>query len=182
MIGTSVCETIRSIWIVGMPFAGKTTLAHLLIARLRAEGQQCVCLDGDDVRDVFDRRLGFDPKSRRKQTARMLRLTKLMVHNKTLPVTAMIHPFNDDRKMCRDAIPGSIMIVLECDFKELMRRDSKKLYIPALRGDRKHVVGVDIPFDAPDGVDLVIDTGVLDPEQMLDAAWQFIVPRLLPQS
>ena len=173
---------IRAIWVAGMPLTGKTTLSGLLVKKIRAEGRQCIRLDGDEVRDVFDQRLGYDPKSRRRQTARMLQITTLMARNKVLPVTAIIHPFADDREMCCGAIPGTFMIVLECDFKKLLRRDTKKLFLPAIRGERKHVVGVDIPFDAPDGADLVLNTGDLDPEQTLEAAWQAVAPRLFGYS
>jgi len=178
MKNTAPPVPISSIWIVGMPFSGKTTLSGMLVEKLRSEGRQSLLLDGDQVRDVFDQRLGYDANSRRKQTARMMRITKLIANGGTLPVTAMIHPFADDRQMCRDAIPGSFMIVLQCDFKELLRRDTKKLYLPALRGERKHVVGVDIPFDPPDDGDLVIDSGELSPQTALERIWATVQPCL----
>jgi adenylylsulfate kinase-like enzyme len=39
----------------------------------------------------------------------------------------------------------------------LVERDIKNLYAPALRGEIKDVVGVDIPFPDPPHADLIID-------------------------
>jgi cytidine diphosphoramidate kinase len=39
----------------------------------------------------------------------------------------------------------------------LIDRDQKNLYKPALRGETKNVVGVDIPFAPPESPDMIID-------------------------
>lgn len=158
----------RSIWIIGKPCAGKTTLAKLLCERLRNDGQPCILLDGDEVRDVFENKLGFDPASRRKQTGRIRKLVNLIGGGGVLPVVAIIHPFEDDRAQCRRDFSGYFEVALTCDMKELIRRDSKKLYLPALQGKKRHVVGVDIPFDDPDTADLIIESDRFSPEEMLE--------------
>ena len=47
-----------------------------------------------------------------------------------------------------------------------MSRDKKKLYVPALNGEKKNVVDVDIPFENPVKADLVIDTESATPEEI----------------
>ena len=162
----------RSIWIIGQPSVGKTTLARLLVKRLRDDGQACILLDGDDIRDVFENKLGFDPASRRKQTGRIKKLVKLIGGGGVLPVVAIIHPFEDDRAACRKEFPGYFEIALKCDMKELIRRDTKKLYLPAMQGRKRHVVGVDIPFDEPVNANFVVESDQLSPDEMLDATWK----------
>ena len=46
----------------------------------------------------------------------------------------------------------------------MVRRDKKKLYEPALRGEKKNVVGVDIPFEDLGNNDFTVDTEKTDPD------------------
>ena len=40
-------------WITGLSGAGKSTLMKEVAARLRAQGENVLMLDGDELRDVF---------------------------------------------------------------------------------------------------------------------------------
>jgi adenylylsulfate kinase-like enzyme len=164
-------SSIRTVWIIGPPCAGKTTLARLLVARLRENGRAAMLLDGDEIRAVFENQLGFDPASRRKQTARVLRLARWVIRQDIIPVVAIIHPFADDRAMCRDSVPGYFEVYLKCDMKERIRRDTKKLYLPAIAGEKRHVVGVDIPYEEPPTTDLILESDRGTPDQLLDVLW-----------
>jgi adenylylsulfate kinase-like enzyme len=157
-----------TIWIIGPPCAGKTTVARLLVARLRERGRPAMLLDGDEIRAVFENQLGYDAASRRKQTARVMRLARWVLRQDIIPVVAIIHPFADDRALCRTSLPGYFEVYLKCDIKERIRRDTKKLYLPALAGEKRHVVGVDIPFDEPEHADLVLESDRFAPEQLLE--------------
>jgi adenylylsulfate kinase-like enzyme len=171
-------EPIRTIWIIGPPCVGKTTLAQLLTNRLRASLRPAMLLDGDEIRGLFDHQLGYDPASRRKQTARIERLARWVVRQDIIAVAAIIHPVEDDRLRVRAELPGYFEVHLDCDMKERIRRDTKKLYLPALRGERQYVVGVDIPFEPPGRSDLTIDTEQAMPEQALERVWQAVAPRI----
>lgn len=161
-----------SIWIIGPASAGKTTLARLFVQKLNDEGRPCILIDSPEVRELFDSQLGYDPASRRKQTARMKRLAKLISTQNVLTVIALIHPFEDDRADCRKDVPGYFEVFLKCDMKTLIERDTKKLYLPAINGKKSNVVGVDIPFDDPKSSELVIESDRLTPEEMLDVLWR----------
>jgi len=41
--------------------------------------------------------------------------------------------------------------------EKIYKRDQKNLYAPALRGEKKNVIGVDLPFTVPAHFDLKID-------------------------
>ena len=47
---------------------------------------------------------------------------------------------------------------------EVIKRDKKKLYLPAIKGEKKNVVDVDIPFEHPENCDLEVDTENKNPE------------------
>ena len=171
----------QSIWIIGPECAGKTTLGRLLVGRLRARGWQALLLDGEEVRALCDRKMGYNAASRRKQTARVVRMVRWAVRQQVLPVVIIIHPFEDDRTGCRRELPGYFETHLACAIDERIARDRKDLYRPALRGEKVNVVDVDIPFDPPCNPDLVIDTGHASPREALAILWGRIAPRLKPQ-
>ncbi|WP_149038549.1 adenylyl-sulfate kinase, partial [Kitasatospora sp. MBT63] len=47
------CERGATVWLTGLPSAGKTTLAFALAERLRAEGHKVEVLDGDEIREFL---------------------------------------------------------------------------------------------------------------------------------
>jgi len=168
-----------SIWIMGLSSSGKSTLAELLVARLRSEGYPCLLLDGDQIRTVFEERLGYDPESRRKQTARVLRLARLIAKQGILPVVAIIHSVEADREMCRNAMPGYFEVWLKCALDVCVGRDTKNVYRPALDGKAANVVGLDIPYEEPRHADIVLDSGTTTPGMMLERLWGAIETPLL---
>lgn len=125
-------------------------------------------LDCDEVRSVFETTLGYDPAPRRKQTARVMQLNKWVGRQGILPVVAIIHPFEDDRKACRTEIGGYFEVYLRCALPERIKRDRKNLYLPALASGKRHVVSVDIPVEAPEHPDLAIDTDRTTPDAVLE--------------
>lgn len=163
---------------MGPSQSGKTTLARLILDRLRQHGLQSMHLDGDEIRALREAKLGFDIASRRKQTSHVMRLAQWVIRQDALPVVAIIHPFEDDRARCRRELPGYFEVYLKCDMQELVRRDTKKLYLPAMKGEKKHVVGVDIAFDAPQNPDLTLESDHLSADQLADALWAAIADKL----
>jgi nitroreductase len=69
----------------------------------------------------------------------------------------------------RENIPGYREIYLRVPIDELRRRDSKGIYAGAQRGDARNVVGLDVPAEAPEAPDLVLDNyGALDVATAVD--------------
>ena len=170
--------SISSIWIIGLSSAGKSTIAKRLADRLQTIGRASVIVDGTEIRDLFDKKLGYDPQSRRKQTDRIKKLASWISGNGVLPIVAIIHPFEDDREVCRREMPGYFEIFLDCDIKTLTARDNKNLYMPAVKGEKKHVVGIDIPYEQPKNADLVIDSANSDADEILELIWTKVLPHL----
>jgi adenylyl-sulfate kinase len=173
-------ENPGSIWIMGLSAAGKSTLAGLLSERLRQEGYPCMLLDGEEVRRIFDEKLGYDEASRRKQTQRIVRLTRWISDQGILPVVAIIHPFEDDRADCRATLDGYFEVYLKCPLEACVLRDAKNVYQPAIDGTAKDVVGIDIPYDPPTQSDLVLESDKLSPGELLDILWEWVKTELLP--
>jgi adenylylsulfate kinase-like enzyme len=169
---------IKSIWFTGLSAAGKTTLAYLLVDRLRQHEYPVISIDGNEIRDLFENRLGFDPESRRKQTVRVKKLAAWISKNDVLPVISIIHPFEDGRIECRNELKGYYEVYLNCSIKECIRRDNKSLYEPAIKGKKRNVIGIDISYEEPQQSDLTLISDGKTPEELLDELWNIILPRL----
>lgn len=177
---SNTVENPGSIWIIGLSSAGKSTLAKLLVDKLRDNDYPCMLVDGDEVRAIFEERLGYDPESRRKQTRRILALTRWVSGHGILPIVAIIHPFEDDRQHCRATLQKYFEVYLHCELAECIHRDTKGVYKPVNDGKAQNVVGLDIPYDPPGTPDLILDSTELSPEEMLDNLWDFIGQKVLP--
>ena len=59
--------TGATVWLTGLPSAGKTTIAHELAGRLREEGHRVEVLDGDEIREFISAGLGFSREAVRKR-------------------------------------------------------------------------------------------------------------------
>ena len=147
----------RVFWITGLSGAGKTTVGRELSSRLRAAGHPVVFLDGDALRAVIAEDLGHSAGHRRRSAMRNARLCRLLSAQGADVVCATISLFHEVQHWNRENIPGYREIYLRVPIDELRRRDSKGIYAGAERGDARDVVGLDVPAEAPESPDLVLD-------------------------
>ena len=148
------------IWIIGMSGSGKTTVSNLLYERLKPRLPNLVRLDGDVIRDVFSNDVDYTIEGRQKNAGRLSHLTSMLASQEIHVIAAVLSIFPDWQRWNRTHIEGYNEIYLKASLPTLLRRDKKNLYAPAIRGDIKNVVGVDIPFPWPDSADLVLDNNL----------------------
>lgn len=151
-----------SIWLIGPSAAGKTTISKLLYKNIKKQNN-LVLIDGDQVRQLYENNLGYDAISRSKNTQRYINLVKWLVDFDISSIVAVISPFQKDRVDCRKKIKNYYEIYLKSSRDERVKRDKKNLYLPALKGEKKNVVDVDIPFEETSTCDLVINTENKEP-------------------
>lgn len=159
----------RVFWITGLSGTGKTTLGRELCSRLRASGRPVTFLDGDVLRAVIAEDLGHSISNRRKSAMRNARLCRMLAQQGADVVCATISLFHNVQRWNRANIPGYREIYLQVPMEELRRRDTKGIYARAERGDLSDVVGLDVPIEAPEAPDLVLDNyGQLDVAAAVD--------------
>ena len=159
----------RVFWITGLSGAGKTTLGRELWARLRAAGRPATLLDGDALRTVIAEDLDHSAGDRRRSAMRNARLCRLLAEQGADVVCATISLFHEVQRWNRENVPGYREIYLRVPIDELRRRDSKGIYAGAQRGEMRNIVGVDVPAEAPEAPDLVLDNyGALDVATAVD--------------
>ena len=64
----------HSIWIIGPSAVGKTTVSKIFYNKLKTTNDKLVLIDGDQVRNLYENNLGYDPISRSKNTYRYINL------------------------------------------------------------------------------------------------------------
>ena len=159
----------RVFWITGLSGSGKTTVGRELWSRLRAAGHPVIFLDGDALRAVIAEDLGHSADNRRQSAMRNARLCRLLAEQGADVVCATISLFHEVQRWNRENIPGYREIYLRVPIDELRRRDSKGIYAGAQRGETRNVVGLDVPAEAPEAPDLVLDNyGALDVATAVD--------------
>ena len=55
-----------SIWLIGPTASGKSTVAKIIYNKIKNNYPNLVILDGDELRDLYDNKLGYDLDSRKK--------------------------------------------------------------------------------------------------------------------
>lgn len=147
------------IWLTGLSGAGKTTIAEALARLLKPRLPELVLIDGDMIRDLFGAGLGFDEAARREQIGRLQRLSGLLARQGQVVVVAALYAHPDLLDWNRTHLPGYFEVYVNAPLALVQQRDVKGLYAKAKAGTMPNVVGMDIPWHAPERPDLVIDSG-----------------------
>jgi glutamine kinase len=159
----------RVFWITGLSGTGKTTVGRELSSRLRAAGRPVTFLDGDALRAAIAEDLDHSAGHRRRSAMRNARLCRLLARQGADVVCATISLFHEVQRWNRENIPGYREIYLRVPIDVLCRRDSKGIYTGAQRGNARDIVGLDVPAEAPEAPDLVLDNyGTLDVATAVD--------------
>ncbi|MFZ5445381.1 MAG: adenylyl-sulfate kinase [Myxococcota bacterium] len=158
-----------TLWLTGLPCAGKTTLARALEQALRARGETVVVLDGDEVRQTLSADLGFDEASRRENVRRCAAVAQLVTAAGAWTIVALVSPQRDARDEARRLHERSglrfVEVHLAAPLALCEARDSKGLYARGRAGQAKDVTGLDAPYEAPLSPEVR-----LAPELTVDAA------------
>ncbi|AWW36994.1 MULTISPECIES: adenylyl-sulfate kinase [Streptomyces] len=151
-----------TVWLTGLPSAGKTTIAYELAGRLRDEGHRVEVLDGDEIREFISAGLGFSRADRHTNVQRVGFLAELLARNGVKALVPVIAPYADSREAVRGRHRKSGAPYLEVHVATPVDvcsvRDVKGLYAKQAAGELKGLTGVDDPYEAPESPDLRIES------------------------
>ena len=151
------------IWLTGLSGAGKTTIAEAMVGMLKPHIPQLVLVDGDVIRELFGASLGYEEPARQEQIGRIQRLAGWLARQGQTVVVAALYAHPDLLAWNRDNLPGYFEVYVNAPMALLRERDSKGLYAGADSGQTPNVVGIDIPWHAPQQPDMLIDASHVEP-------------------
>ncbi|SEN41939.1 adenylylsulfate kinase [Lihuaxuella thermophila] len=164
-----------TLWFTGLSGAGKTTVARLVEERLNREHRLRVqLLDGDVLREVMNRDLGFSKEDRFMHIQRAAFIAKLLTDHGVIVLASFITPYQEMRDYCRRQIENYAEIYVKCPLNVCMERDVKGLYKKALAGKIDHFTGISDPYEEPVNPDLVIETLAETPEESAERVIQYL--------
>lgn len=156
------CERGATVWLTGLPSAGKTTLAFALAERLRAEGHRVEVLDGDEIREFLSKGLGFSREDRHTNVTRIGFVADRLASHGVKVIAPVIAPYADSRAAVRAQHGKSgtefLEIHVATPVEVCSERDVKGLYAKQAAGEIAHLTGVDDPYEAPVAPELRIET------------------------
>ncbi|MQY16797.1 putative adenylyl-sulfate kinase [Streptomyces sp. RB5] len=154
-------ETGATVWLTGLPSAGKTTIALALAERLRGEGHRVEVLDGDEIREFLSAGLGFTREDRHTNVQRIGFVAELLASNGVKALVPVIAPYGDSREAVRKRHQSAGTAYLEVHVATPVEvcsvRDVKGLYAKQAAGEISGLTGVDDPYELPENPDLRIE-------------------------
>src|SRR3954447_15130703 len=155
-----------TVWITGLPAAGKTTLARTLERRLLEQGRPAKVLDGNEVREGLTAGLAFSRADRDENVRRTAEAALLLADAGVIAVVALVSPYAQARRAARARHEAAevpfVEVWIDTPLAECERRDPDHLYDRARRGEIRNMTGVDDPYEAPDAPELRIEPGNVD--------------------
>lgn len=163
------------IWLIGISGAGKTTIGRKLETHFNEIGKKCYLLDGDEVRDLFDRDLGYSDADREANIKRIILGAYLLDQNDIIGIICNIGPLEHLRQHARKKISGYNEIYLKKDLRISMKNDVKGVYADNM--GKTQIVGIDATFDEPHNSDLVLEVDKMSEEETYNAVLNYIVDK-----
>jgi adenylyl-sulfate kinase len=170
-----------TVWLTGLPGAGKSTIAAAAEAELLAQGRAAYRLDGDNLRHGLCGDLGFSQSDREKNIWRVGQVARMFADAGTIALVAVISPYAACRAQVRELHLRDGLEFLEVFVDtppgECARRDPKGLYARARAGKLANLTGVDDLYEPPVRPDLVL-TPALSVKQAATAVLDLLAARL----
>ncbi|MER7487028.1 adenylyl-sulfate kinase [Streptomyces sp. NPDC126497] len=163
------CWPGGTVWLTGLPSAGKSTIAGELARRLTPQGRRVEVLDGDENRALLTADLGFSREDRFANVQRVGLIAEILARNGILALVPVIAPYADAREAVRKRHEQSgtpyLEIHVATPVQVCAERDVKGLYARRAAGDLVGLTGVDDPYEAPRSPDLAVPAHRQRPEE-----------------
>ncbi|HVQ92104.1 MAG TPA: adenylyl-sulfate kinase [Mycobacteriales bacterium] len=156
-----------TVWLTGLPSAGKTTVARAVAAELTRRGRRVEVLDGDVVRESLCADLGFSRADRDTNVTRIGFVAALLAKHGVIALAPVISPYAAARDAVRARHAAAGVAFLEVHVatpvRECAARDVKGLYARQRAGELTGLTGVDDPYEPPAAPELRVETaGTVD--------------------
>lgn len=146
-------RTGATIWLTGLPAAGKSPLAEAVETTLLQAGRAAYRLDGTTMRQGVCSDLGYTGEDRRENNRRLAELARLFADAGTVAIVAAVSPFAEVRRAARevherDGIPF-VEVFVNTPLAVCVERDPNGTYRRALDRRLSDVPGIDHIYEPP---------------------------------
>ncbi len=162
-----------TVWLTGLPSAGKTTLARALEKRLLDGGRRVEVLDGDQVRAHLTAGLGFSREDRDENVRRIGFVAHLLSRNGVIVLCSVISPYRAARDWVRELHAGRFVeVYVSAPVDVCAERDVKGLYARHRAGEITSLTGMDDPYEPPLFPEVEVPTHVQSIDSSVDTIWR----------
>lgn len=138
-----------TIWLTGLPSAGKTTLGRRVAQQMRDDGDAVELLDGDLIRSQIGRNLGFSRQDREENLRRIAFVADLLARNGIHVVIAAISPYRTLRAEFRTQLRPLLEVYVNAPVAVCEKRDVKGLYGRFRKKEIQGLTGMDDIYEPP---------------------------------
>ena len=142
-----------TVWLTGLPSAGKSTTAFSLEKELFKRGYLAYVLDSDNIRHGINSDLGFSQYDRAENIRRVGQIAKLCADAGIVTIASFISPFRKDRGLARELHErsglGFVEVFVDTPLNICEQRDPRELYKLARDGEIPGFTGVDSDYEKP---------------------------------
>jgi adenylylsulfate kinase len=149
-----------TIWLTGLPSAGKSTLGRNVVKRLLDDGEAVELLDGDLIRAKIGKNLGFSREDREDNLRRISFVADLLSRNGITVVVAAISPYRDLRREFRDQLDPFLEVFVNAPLAVCEQRDVKGLYRRCRNHEITGMTGIDDIYEPPPSPEVECRTDV----------------------
>ncbi|MFE0375119.1 adenylyl-sulfate kinase [Streptomyces inhibens] len=175
------CRPGATIWLTGLPSAGKSTIARAVAELLRARDRRVEVLDGDELRMTLSPELGFSPEDRRRNVQRIGLVAEVLARNGVTVLVPVIAPYADVREAVRTRHEKSgtafVEVHVATPVEVCSARDVKGLYAKQATGQISGLTGVDAPYEVPEAPDLRIESHLQTVDESAAAVQKLLIEK-----
>jgi adenylylsulfate kinase len=161
-----------TVWLTGLPSAGKTTIADALAQRLRAQDRAVEILDGDVVRTVLSTELGYSRADRDANVNRIGWVATTLARHGVLVIASVVSPYAGARDGVRARHDSEALPFLEVHVATPVQvcadRDVKGFYAKQRDGAMTGLTGIDGDYEPPLNPELRLDTSGRSVDDVVD--------------
>lgn len=161
------------VWITGIPFSGKTTVADLIADGLKKEERKYERLDSHTVRKLFPE-VGHSRKDVNSHIKRVGHLASILESNGIVAIASFVTPFSESRDFVRSICNHFIEVHLDTDVTHVKKYDKKGFFEKAESGEITDVPGVSIEFERSEKTEMVINMRQETPQSAAKKVLKYI--------